>query len=114
VPRLIFLAAARGAGAGALLLCIYTAIILCSVCGLWAYHAWLIAANLTTNEAIKGTYDARDGGARQNPHDRGALRNCAAFLCAPTPPSRVAEYLGSGGDVDGPAGPAPNALFDVV
>ena len=97
-------------GLGAVVLCLYTAIVLCSVCGLWGYHAWLIASNLTTNEAIKGAWDDAPVGAngRRNPHDRGAARNCAAFLARARPQSRVAEYSGASGLQ------SPNSLFDAV
>jgi len=60
-----------------------------SIVGLWGYHSYLICRSVTTNEDIKGTWDAPDGeGNLTNPFSRGHFwSNCVSILCGPLPPS---------------------------
>jgi len=59
-----------------------------SVLGLYGYHSYLIAMNLTTNEDLKKSYSSRR--CAKNPHARPSfLMNCAAALCGPKFPSLV-------------------------
>ena len=65
---------------------VFTLLILCSLCGLWAFHLWLISVAQTTYEKIQGRWKDRP-----NPYDKGCLKNFQRFLTEPMPPSRVAE-----------------------
>ena len=57
-----------------------------SVLGLYGYHSYLIAMNLTTNEDLKKSYSSRR--CAKNPHSRSSVvKNCAAALCGPKFPN---------------------------
>lgn len=109
-----FVAALETVWAAALLAAVAGLALAC-VCTLTLFHLFLIAVNSTTNEYLRGRWDARD---RPNPHDRGCLRNFWRFFTASTPGSQIAEYeqlghwcdVGMPGAHDDPAGmlPEPN------
>lgn len=65
---------------------VFTLLILCSLCGLWVFHLWLISVAQTTYEKIQGRWKDRP-----NPHDNGCYKNFQRFFTEPVPPSRVAE-----------------------
>jgi hypothetical protein len=75
---------AMAANPWAYLLGIWALFVCWCLLALWGYQLYLVAIAQTTNERVRGVYHSGN-----NPHDRGVLRNCAAFLCAPVPPSRV-------------------------
>jgi hypothetical protein len=75
---------AMAANPWACLLGIWALFVCWCLLALWGYQLYLVAIAQTTNERVRGVYHSGN-----NPHDRGVLRNCAAFLCAPVPPSRV-------------------------
>ena len=57
----------------AVILLVYTCIILCCVGGLAGYHSKLAIQGRTTNEELRGKY------INSNPYDMGCRRNCWAF-----------------------------------
>jgi hypothetical protein len=75
---------AMAANPWACLLGVWALFVCWCLLALWGYQLYLVAIAQTTNERVRGVYHSGN-----NPHDRGVLRNCAAFLCAPVPPSRV-------------------------
>ena len=61
---------------------------LASVGGLSCYHSMLICKEETTNEDIKGTYNASKFKDASNPYSHGnCLLNCCSVLCGPRHPS---------------------------
>ncbi|CDW56454.1 zf-DHHC domain containing protein [Trichuris trichiura] len=63
-----------------------------SVLGLTGFHSYLITANQTTNEDIKGQFDGKKEGRNgyRNPYSAGNFfRDCANALCGPQYPSLI-------------------------
>lgn len=61
-----------------------------SVLGLSGFHTYLVAANLTTNEDIKGSWSGKRGSEDLNPYTYNSIiSNCCATLCGPVPPSLI-------------------------
>uniref|UniRef100_A0A5S6Q7K5 Palmitoyltransferase n=1 Tax=Trichuris muris TaxID=70415 RepID=A0A5S6Q7K5_TRIMR len=63
-----------------------------SVLGLTGFHSYLITANQTTNEDIKGQFEGKKEGADgyRNPYSAGNFfRDCATALCGPQYPSLI-------------------------
>lgn len=57
-----------------------------SVSGLFWFHSWLIAHNMTTHEQIKIEFGGRDAadGVRRHPFDTGSWwRNAVLMMCRP-------------------------------
>ncbi|KAA0710676.1 putative palmitoyltransferase ZDHHC14 [Triplophysa tibetana] len=56
-----------------------------------SFHTYLIAANLTTNEDIKGSFTAKSGNEDVgNPYSYNSIiKNCCSVLCGPMPPSLI-------------------------
>lgn len=51
----------------------FTGLIVCCVGGLSCYHSRLACTGATTNEELRGKYEAL------NPYDEGCVRNCKSF-----------------------------------
>ncbi|XP_046699852.1 palmitoyltransferase ZDHHC18-B isoform X1 [Silurus meridionalis] len=62
-----------------------------SILGLSGFHTYLVAANLTTNEDIKGSWSGKSGNEETgNPYTQNnILKNCCSVLCGPMPPSLI-------------------------
>uniref|UniRef100_A0A672KB54 Probable palmitoyltransferase ZDHHC14 n=1 Tax=Sinocyclocheilus grahami TaxID=75366 RepID=A0A672KB54_SINGR len=61
-----------------------------SVLGLSGFHTYLVAANLTTNEDIKGSWSSKRGEESGNPYTyNNIFTNCCVVLCGPMPPSLI-------------------------
>lgn len=61
-----------------------------SILGLSGFHTYLVAANLTTNEDIKGSWSGKRGSEDLNPYTyNNIISNCCATLCGPIPPSLI-------------------------
>ncbi|XP_051992099.1 palmitoyltransferase ZDHHC18-B-like [Xyrauchen texanus] len=62
-----------------------------SILGLSGFHTYLVAANLTTNEDIKGSWSGKSGNEDVgNPYSSNSiLKNCCSVLCGPMPPSLI-------------------------
>ncbi|TRY93564.1 hypothetical protein DNTS_026469 [Danionella cerebrum] len=62
-----------------------------SILGLSGFHTYLVAANLTTNEDIKGSWSGKSGNEDVgNPYTYNSLiKNCCSVLCGPMPPSLI-------------------------
>uniref|UniRef100_A0A672KCM7 Probable palmitoyltransferase ZDHHC14 n=1 Tax=Sinocyclocheilus grahami TaxID=75366 RepID=A0A672KCM7_SINGR len=61
-----------------------------SVLGLSGFHTYLVAANLTTNEDIKGSWSSKRGEESGNPYTyNNIFTNCCVVLCGPMPPRSV-------------------------
>ncbi|XP_052440593.1 palmitoyltransferase ZDHHC18-B-like [Carassius gibelio] len=62
-----------------------------SILGLSGFHTYLVAANLTTNEDIKGSWSGKSGGEDVgNPYSYNSIiKNCCSVLCGPMPPSLI-------------------------
>ncbi|XP_020585454.1 probable protein S-acyltransferase 1 [Phalaenopsis equestris] len=65
-----------------LLLIVYTFIAVWFVGGLTIFHLYLISTNQTTYENFRYRYDKRE-----NPYDKGIIRNFGAVYCSEIPPS---------------------------
>ncbi len=88
----------------ALILVVYTSIILLAVGGLMIYHCDLVASNESTNERLKGVFRMRG-----NPYDKGATANCMSFWCTPT---RRSYVCAENKDDDIPLPLLPSAITD--
>ncbi|KAL7827016.1 hypothetical protein AOLI_G00322250 [Acnodon oligacanthus] len=57
----------------------------------WCFHTYLLAANLTTNEDIKGSWSGKSGNEETgNPYSYNSIfKNCCSVLCGPMPPSLI-------------------------
>ncbi|MCJ8749692.1 hypothetical protein PDJAM_G00179230 [Pangasius djambal] len=55
------------------------------------FHTYLVAANLTTNEDIKGSWSGKSGNDETgNPYSyHNIFKNCCSVLCGPMPPSLI-------------------------
>ncbi|KAF5909156.1 palmitoyltransferase ZDHHC18-like isoform X2, partial [Clarias magur] len=55
------------------------------------FHTYLVAANLTTNEDIKGSWSGKSGNEETgNPYSyQNIFKNCCSVLCSPMPPSLI-------------------------
>ncbi|XP_016357938.1 palmitoyltransferase ZDHHC18-like isoform X2 [Sinocyclocheilus anshuiensis] len=62
-----------------------------SILGLSGFHTYLVAANLTTNEDIKGSWSGKSGNEDiGNPYSYNSIiKNCCSVLCGPMPPSLI-------------------------
>ncbi|XP_016401597.1 palmitoyltransferase ZDHHC18-like isoform X2 [Sinocyclocheilus rhinocerous] len=61
-----------------------------SILGLSGFHTYLVAANLTTNEDIKGSWSSKRGEESGNPYTyNNIFTNCCVVLCGPMPPSLI-------------------------
>ncbi|KAI2652539.1 Palmitoyltransferase ZDHHC18-B [Labeo rohita] len=62
-----------------------------SILGLSGFHTYLVAANLTTNEDIKGSWSGKSGNEDAgNPYSYNSIiKNCCSVLCGPMPPSLI-------------------------
>ncbi|XP_037394388.1 palmitoyltransferase ZDHHC18b isoform X2 [Pygocentrus nattereri] len=62
-----------------------------SILGLSGFHTYLLAANLTTNEDIKGSWSGKSGNEETgNPYSYNSIfKNCCSVLCGPMPPSLI-------------------------
>ncbi|XP_059412838.1 palmitoyltransferase ZDHHC18-B-like [Carassius carassius] len=62
-----------------------------SILGLSGFHTYLVAANLTTNEDIKGSWSGKSGSEDVgNPYSYNSIiKNCCSVLCGPMPPSLI-------------------------
>ncbi|XP_058610392.1 palmitoyltransferase ZDHHC18-B isoform X4 [Onychostoma macrolepis] len=62
-----------------------------SILGLSGFHTYLVAANLTTNEDIKGSWSGKSGNEDVgNPYSYNSIiKNCCSVLCGPMPPSLI-------------------------
>ncbi|XP_051948956.1 palmitoyltransferase ZDHHC18-B isoform X1 [Xyrauchen texanus] len=62
-----------------------------SILGLSGFHTYLVAANLTTNEDIKGSWSGKSGNEDvENPYSYNSIiKNCCSVLCGPMPPSLI-------------------------
>ncbi|XP_042601033.1 palmitoyltransferase ZDHHC18-B-like [Cyprinus carpio] len=62
-----------------------------SIVGLSGFHTYLVAANLTTNEDIKGSWSGKSGNEDVgNPYSYNSIiKNCCSVLCGPMPPSLI-------------------------
>ncbi|KAM9434153.1 palmitoyltransferase ZDHHC18-B [Clarias gariepinus] len=62
-----------------------------SILGLSGFHTYLVAANLTTNEDIKGSWSGKSGNEETgNPYSyQNIFKNCCSVLCSPMPPSLI-------------------------
>ncbi|KAB7505792.1 putative palmitoyltransferase ZDHHC14 [Armadillidium nasatum] len=61
-----------------------------SIFGLAGFHTYLTTSNQTTNEDIKGSFNARRGQEGVNPYGYGNFcLNCLAVLCGPIQPSLI-------------------------
>ncbi|KAK1785446.1 hypothetical protein P4O66_018814, partial [Electrophorus voltai] len=62
-----------------------------SILGLSGFHTYLVAANLTTNEDIKGSWSGKSGNEESgNPFSyNNIFKNCCSVLCGPMPPSLI-------------------------
>ncbi|XP_056336120.1 palmitoyltransferase ZDHHC18-B isoform X1 [Danio aesculapii] len=62
-----------------------------SILGLSGFHTYLVAANLTTNEDIKGSWSGKSGNEDVgNPYSYNSMiKNCCSVLCGPMPPSLI-------------------------
>lgn len=85
---LVFALQASPASAIELVVCFFS---VWSILGLSGFHTYLIAANLTTNEDIKGSWSGKRGNEETgNPYSQNnILKNCCSVLCGPMPPSLI-------------------------
>ncbi|KAK3525253.1 hypothetical protein QTP86_024933 [Hemibagrus guttatus] len=62
-----------------------------SILGLSGFHTYLVAANLTTNEDIKGSWSGKSENEETgNPYSyNNIFKNCCSVLCGPMPPSLI-------------------------
>ncbi|XP_047672518.1 palmitoyltransferase ZDHHC18-B-like isoform X3 [Tachysurus fulvidraco] len=85
---LVFALKASPASALELVVCFFS---VWSILGLSGFHTYLVAANLTTNEDIKGSWSGKNGNEETgNPYSsNNILKNCCSVLCGPMPPSLI-------------------------
>ncbi|XP_060721775.1 palmitoyltransferase ZDHHC18-B isoform X1 [Tachysurus vachellii] len=85
---LVFALQASPASALELVVCFFS---VWSILGLSGFHTYLVAANLTTNEDIKGSWSGKNGNEESgNPYSsNNILKNCCSVLCGPMPPSLI-------------------------
>ncbi|XP_030644309.1 palmitoyltransferase ZDHHC18-B [Chanos chanos] len=85
---LVFALQASPASAVELVVCFFS---VWSILGLSGFHTYLVAANLTTNEDIKGSWSGKSGSEETgNPYSyNNIFKNCCAVLCGPMPPSLI-------------------------
>ncbi|XP_053494183.1 palmitoyltransferase ZDHHC18-B [Ictalurus furcatus] len=85
---LVFALQASPASAIELVVCFFS---VWSILGLSGFHTYLVAANLTTNEDIKGSWSGKSGNEETgNPYSHNnILKNCCSVLCGPMPPSLI-------------------------
>ncbi|KAK2887289.1 hypothetical protein Q8A67_015517 [Cirrhinus molitorella] len=85
---LVFALQASPASALELVVCFFS---VWSILGLSGFHTYLVAANLTTNEDIKGSWSGKSGNEDVgNPYSYNSLiKNCCSVLCGPMPPSLI-------------------------
>ncbi|CAI7732818.1 unnamed protein product [Closterium sp. NIES-53] len=75
---------AMGKAPVAVILMVYTFIVVWFVGGLTAFHTFLSATNQTTYENFRMRYKRKN-----NPYDLGIPRNFREILCSPIPPSQI-------------------------
>ncbi|XP_016087477.1 palmitoyltransferase ZDHHC18-like isoform X1 [Sinocyclocheilus grahami] len=85
---LVFALQASPASALELVVCFFS---VWSILGLSGFHTYLVAANLTTNEDIKGSWSGKSGNEDVgNPYSYNSIvKNCCSVLCGPMPPSLI-------------------------
>ncbi|XP_050992677.1 palmitoyltransferase ZDHHC18-B isoform X1 [Labeo rohita] len=85
---LVFALQASPASALELVVCFFS---VWSILGLSGFHTYLVAANLTTNEDIKGSWSGKSGNEDAgNPYSYNSIiKNCCSVLCGPMPPSLI-------------------------
>ncbi|XP_067281619.1 palmitoyltransferase ZDHHC18-B [Pseudorasbora parva] len=85
---LVFALQASPASALELVVCFFS---VWSILGLSGFHTYLVAANLTTNEDIKGSWSGKSGNEDVgNPYSYNSMvKNCCSVLCGPMPPSLI-------------------------
>ncbi|XP_077056243.1 palmitoyltransferase ZDHHC18-B isoform X2 [Siphateles boraxobius] len=85
---LVFALQSSPASALELVVCFFS---VWSILGLSGFHTYLVAANLTTNEDIKGSWSGKSGNEDVgNPYSYNSMtKNCCSVLCGPMPPSLI-------------------------
>ncbi|KAB5517872.1 hypothetical protein PHYPO_G00172230 [Pangasianodon hypophthalmus] len=70
---------------------LHFATVSCEAMCLSGFHTYLVAANLTTNEDIKGSWSGKSGNDETgNPYSyNNIFKNCCSVLCGPMPPSLI-------------------------
>lgn len=68
----------------AVFLCFFTLLCAWSLASLTCFHGLIITVGQTTNERVRGVYEAME-----NPADRGCVRNWFEALCSEIPQSRI-------------------------